>query len=255
MIEATASGSGGRDHETVENAAAPLVLIEPVAHELAQEPAALRVPIPNYPAERGSVLAQRSNLAAVFQIRSEIADSRQPEPGNRGIFGLVNRFVQACLESPVERHRAAVSSEAPLLPIDDSCRFVDFETESKLGGFVFRIGGAIGQRKGVPQRRSVFHVTFAHQSFYRCRRSVESQPAPFRDVELPPEKRDRETLFEQKTIAEVPVFRRRIAAAGAAEQKQRLRPAAIDYFQEDCAARFARLGAHDEKITGKLHLP
>src|ERR1700680_1924591 len=126
MIETAASGPGRRDHQTVENAAAPLVPIEPVTHELAQEPAALRVPIPNYPAERTGVLAQRFYLAAVFQIRSEIADGRQPEPGNRGIFGLVNRFVQACLKAPVERHRAAVSAEAPLLPIDNSHRFVDF---------------------------------------------------------------------------------------------------------------------------------
>ena len=82
MIEAAAAGARRRDHQAIECRTAALVLIEAVAHELAEEASALRVAEADDATHQRRVLAQRRRAASELEIGREIAHGRETESGN-----------------------------------------------------------------------------------------------------------------------------------------------------------------------------
>src|SRR5688500_4777625 len=115
MVEAAAAGSRGRDHQPVERRAAALVLIEAVAHELAQEACALRVSEADDTLHRRCVLAQRGGRASMLQVGGEVAHGRESQPGDWRTHRTIRDFVEAGLEAGRTAERAAVRRKLPTL--------------------------------------------------------------------------------------------------------------------------------------------
>ncbi len=109
VVEAAAAGAGRCDSQAVECRAAAFVGVEAVAHELAQEPPALRTAEPDHAAQRRRRLAQRR----VWRRRTS-GRTRDPAPppaksrDRRAVRG-VHRPAQADAHRTVHHHHAAVA--------------------------------------------------------------------------------------------------------------------------------------------------
>src|SRR6185369_2436682 len=73
VIEAAAAGSGGCDHQPIERRTSALVLVEAVAHELAQKSPTLRITESDHATHQRRVLSQGRHGASMFEVRREVA--------------------------------------------------------------------------------------------------------------------------------------------------------------------------------------
>jgi hypothetical protein len=99
-------------------------------------------------------------------------------------------------------------------------------------------------------------VRVAHKTFNRRGRRGKRETLNRPDIELPAEKRDGETLFEQKAVTQIPRFRRQVALLRAAQDGERLIASAIDDLEEHGPSRLTRiLGPEEQQVGGEPDFP
>src|SRR5262245_4817777 len=106
MIETAAACPGGGNHEAIEYNPIAFVAVEAIANEFTEESSALRITVSEDVLQRAGIFPQCRAAWTISEIRSEIANRRQSEPGDGRPFGLVNDFVNTGLETSLQIHRA-----------------------------------------------------------------------------------------------------------------------------------------------------
>src|SRR6185503_15276032 len=212
MIASAGAGGGRGDHQPVERRPAALVLVEAVAHELAQQASALRVAEAHHAAQERRAFPQRLHATgAELQVRREVADGREPEARHRRAFRLVHGFVEPRLEAGRHDDRAAAGRELPRVARHDLGGAVDGGAERERGVGLRAVAGAVLNSECSEARAAaVLDVACAHDASDRRDRGLEGEPLRRPHVELPPEKRHGEALGQHEAIAQVPALGREI---------------------------------------------
>jgi len=134
MVEAAAARACGGDHQAVERRPALFVLVEAVAHEVPEEPPALRVAKANDALQKGRILAQRGHAAdAKLEKRGEVANGGQPESRQWRAACLIHPLIQTGIEPGRQAHRAPIRTKLPALARDDLGRAVNRGADGQRG--------------------------------------------------------------------------------------------------------------------------
>ena len=153
-------------------------------------------------------------------------------------------------------HEASIARQLPAVARKGPRRLVHPRTERERRACASGFGRAVGQRNVHAARARDLDVAVAHEPFDRRDRRRERQALSRPHVELPAEERDGESLLQQEPVAQIPRLRREVALLRAAQDRERLVPAAVDDLDEDRATRLARIFRPKEQHVGReLDLP